>query len=198
MECNHIQQHVSWLTQYVSSWSGTTQDLQRWFSWVIGSSECLVLEGWECETMQSSRVGKRRGRSWLRDLLVTSSSNWFLPRCALRLSLPTSAHVSLSWGMCSWVCVWRPLAETETDGQTPIGYTCLLPIRTLCQEAWTCAPLRATADLSGCQAASSKPSVLFYWHWHTEVRVVFTSPRRWQERTHLKDDTHFHCLSNVL
>lgn len=81
------------------------------------------------------------------DLLVTSSSNWFslaaqsVCHCQHRLM----SHFPEE--LCARVCVRvrAPLAETETDGPTPTGYMCLLSVRTLCQEVWTCMPLRGDA-----------------------------------------------------
>lgn len=34
---------------------------------------------------------------------------------------------------------------------------CLLSVRTLCQEVWTCTPLRGTLSPSSCQVGSSEP-----------------------------------------
>lgn len=73
-----------------------------------------------------------------------------------------SPFVTANTGSCltslrNCACAYTPLAETETDGTTPTGYMCLLSVRTLCQEVWTCMPLRVTLSPSGCRVASSKP-----------------------------------------
>lgn len=125
---------------------------------------------------------QRRRETWLSDLLVTSSSNWFFPRCAVRLSLPTRAHISLSWGIVR-VSVHMRVRATSWDWDRWADSD-WLHVFALCQNALPGGPdLHATEGNTLPAAAGllvQNPSVLFHWNWHTEVTAVFTSPSWWK------------------
>lgn len=123
---------------------------------------------------------EQKGNEWVRkwasrssDLLVTSSSNWFslAVQCVCHCQHRLISHFPEE--SRAGVCVCVPLTETETDGPTPTGYMCLLSFGMLCQEVWTCMPLRVMlAPKQPLGLLVQNPSLLFPWNWHTGVTVV--------------------------
>lgn len=145
----------------------------KWpFKYSLGS--CQLNEG---ERGKWTTVGEKERERESKRLPAVWSIGHFIfwlvfPCCAVRLSLPARAHVSLSWGMeCE--SVRPPLAQTETDGPTPTGYMCLLSVRRLCQEVWTCTPQRGNAlsqRLRGLLVQNL--GLLFPWNWRWRVTAA--------------------------